>query len=294
MINFAPFLYRDIVSDSCGPIGKVELTETQILNTCGGYEALAYLHQSLSLTKFDVFYLYSNADGSGSASTKNEAIYKAISEALERWAFYVTFSSSDKERYGFLIDPSTTGMAAFPGLFKFQARSLAYREALERYALVAWWAGLLPLRKLNYREGIVAYEIVTADSSPSVALLTRKVGERFVYGFAAHKNFKKACLKAEIELERNAYVLTLPFEIPKEKEISTLEKRLLYFSESEGRKLFEQRVFTSLKLEAFPPLPKLCVDSEIKGPWTKYTTVWRCLFTYPVDVKTEQVDFFLF
>ena len=292
--SIAAIKYRNILKKNNGPLLAIEFSSKEIFNKDIGYEAYAYLDDTICLKNKPLYFLYGNADGSGSAKTKSEAIYKAISEALERWAFYATFNSQDKNRFGYDIDPSTTGMAAFPGVFKFQARRLAYREALERYALVSWWMGKLPLRKRNYKQAITAYEIVTSDSSHSVALLTRHTSQGYVYGFAAHKTFFKACQKAEIELERNAYVLPFQEKVLDNSNISILEKRLIYFSKDEGRALFEARVDKSFVLDCPRTLPKLCIDIEIVGPWSNYTTVWRCLFQSECDLKTDAIDLFLF
>src|ERR1022692_2454767 len=62
---------------------------------------------------------------------------------MERWAFRVKVRAPDRELYGFDIDESSNGMAAFPGLFHTEARKRALLEAVERASVIAWWEGVL-------------------------------------------------------------------------------------------------------------------------------------------------------
>lgn len=294
MISLAPFKYRNILNNNGGPIEKVECSSCIIANEQLGHEAIAYLDSKLNIKKSESFFLYSNADGSGSSLSRSEAIYKAISESLERWAFYQTVLSNEKVKYGFDRDPSTNGMAAFPGLFKSQSRHLAYCEALERNSLVSWWSARQPLVKHNLNKPFTVFEIISGDPFAKVALLTREINDKFIYGFAAAKTLNEAINKAEIELERNAFVLSLPIDEKIKEKMPLFEKRLLFFSEGKGKKLFDMRVAESLNCKIKPKAPELCIDTEIKGPWSKYATVWRCLFATDIDISNDRLDFFLF
>lgn len=294
MINLAPLKYRHIFKIDGGPIERVDCASCAIASGQLGFEAIAYLDPQLDIKKNDIFFLYSNADGSGSSLSRSEAIYKAISESLERWAFYQTVLSNEKTRYGFDRDPSTSGMAAFPGLFKSQSRRLAYCEALERNAIVSWWCGSLPLVRHNLNKPYTVFEVVSGDQFIKVALLTRETKNQFAYGFAAAEKFDEAINKAEIELERNAFVLSLPIDENTKEKMPLFEKRLLFFSEGKGRQLFDVRVAESLNCRIQPKAPELCIDTEIKGPWSKYATVWRCLLATDIDISNDRLDFFLF
>ena len=109
-----------------------------------GYEAYCNLVPGLK-SSISSFSLYSNVDGMGSDQNKSVAYFKAISEAMERWAFYSLTSSQHRNDFGFDIDSTSSGFAAFPGFTKRPAAYYARLEALERWALVSWWFGLLPV-----------------------------------------------------------------------------------------------------------------------------------------------------
>src|SRR5580658_3244083 len=127
--------------------------------------ANAYLCPGLQPRK-PIKEVYGDASGSGTHESPMVARYMAISEAMERWAFYATASSERRGAYGFDVDPMSTGMAAFPGLFSHQARRKAYLEALERFTLLAWWEGMLP-----------SFEIDTEWPEVKAVVLWARVGE---------------------------------------------------------------------------------------------------------------------
>jgi hypothetical protein len=90
-------------------------------------------------------YLYAGYGGAGCASSRTLASRKAICEVLERWAFDVCRQDlRDRVKYSFDSNPTTDGMAAFPEFKCRNVRNKAKHEAVERWALLAWWKGLLP------------------------------------------------------------------------------------------------------------------------------------------------------
>src|SRR5579859_7492692 len=121
MLSFAPYLYRNVFAEKGGPIQRVENAGT--LEVAGRVETQvnAFLRPELAAGKMH-HAVYGNADGTGSSGNPAVARHKAISEALERWAFFATHNSGRRSRFGFEHDPSSNGMAAFPGL-AFQARN---------------------------------------------------------------------------------------------------------------------------------------------------------------------------
>ena len=89
--------------------------------------------------------VFSAANGSGTSDSPMVARFMALSEALERWAHWQLCTRADGGiPYGFDVDPSTNGMAAYPGLWGRQARPGALMEASERFNLLNWWEGHLP------------------------------------------------------------------------------------------------------------------------------------------------------
>ncbi len=242
--NLATFKYRKVLSKHGGPVVRLDCHPKEIRQGEFGYEARAELSDG-------------NCFGLGSHEIKEVATHKAISEALERWAFHEMKQSKHKSLFGFDLDPSTTGMAAYPGLFKTEARHLAYAEALERYAVLGWWNRELPAIARPYKKDIEAAEIRTFHTNKVTAILWHRElnGHVYYYGFSSGENLCEACHRAEIELWRKKKVTQYP----------------------ESHKFFLETMEYTQKLHTTSKSPKLLVDEEIKGPWSKYTTVWRCL-----------------
>ncbi len=270
-----------------GPVAKLVFSEIVTDKNTKQYEVGCYLKEELRPSHIPKYHLYGNPDGTGTDKYKSVACYKAISEALERWAFYQT-KDENVIKYGFDVDPSTTGMAAYPGLFKSQARNIAMLEALERWVISEWWSGCLSSFTLadvqlpqNIVIEIVGYGVVAViwnqlDSS----------SQNIAYGFAAGSSAKLAIEKAECELQRNIFVLKNYFEKESQINLSMLslqEQRLVWFSKPEGHRLFLDRVSKSKLDMQTNKIPKLLVDKEVIGPWSSYATVWRCLFNSAHD-----------
>lgn len=240
------------------------------------WEAHTYLQEDLS-PRGVIQGLQYRPDGSGTAVTRSEAVFKAISESLERWAFADLIKNSCKD-FGFDIDPSTNGMACFPGAFKKQVQRISYLEAVERWALISWWECRLEHAVIQGGDS-KAIEIKTPFTSVHVVLAWQKTPYGIAYGFAAAIAVPSALVKAKIELERNIRILKQYSEKPHDQPSERLQTgRILFFSSDQGLQLFEKRLGTTLYSASPDKAPKLVIDSEIMGPWTKYGTVWRCLF----------------
>lgn len=285
-LSLGAWKYRSILSKSGGPIERLASREIQ-LPTGQAFEVLAYLKPEL--TEVSQHQIYGSADGSGTDKRFSVACNKAISEALERWAFYNLCDSEHAKLYGFDREPSTTGMAAFPGLFRNSAKRIAYFEAIERWSLTWWWENGLPSRRLDQINGI---ELITPWSSESSTVILWTDKAPHAYGFAAGTHLKKAIAKAQIELQRNQVVLGNG-DLPEVDSIQ--EKRLINFAREEGFNLFMKRVEKSKVLLTVPERPLLIINREVDGPWSRYATVWRCLFD-PVSRRHlgSDVDYFLF
>ncbi len=226
--------------------------------------------------------LFSDADGTGTNASPMLARHTAISEALERWAYYATVQSADRYRHAFDVDESSNGMAAFPGPAS-RARRNALMEAIERFCLLAWWEGCAEARwcQTDWPD-IEAIAIDGPFGGITVLLITRTVGGLYVYGHAAAESFTAAFEKAMIELARNHYI----FSFCASASASThrrppelLERRMLFFASSEGYDLVRQRVSASRGKRM--PHPALACDNEIRGPWSRHAAVWRCVLFPP-------------
>lgn len=240
------------------------------------YQANVHLDPSV-LPPRQRFVIFGNADGTGTHPLPTVARHIAISEAIERWAFRVVSGSEDRVLYGFDIDRSSSGMAAYPGLFDSQSRQRALHEAIERYSLVAWWESRLGARILETEwPGISALEIESPFREARAVILFKRCDPGFfAYGHAAAPAFHGACERAVIELARNEYVLRRYWlaGAPQNRPAELFERRCLFFSSPAGHELFLEKTRTPVGQPA--GAPEILFDGEIPGPWSKYATVWR-------------------
>ena len=285
MINFAAFRYRRVMSDAGGPIERLAMVDTTVLGV-RKFQANAFLRPELVAWK-TAGQVFGEAAGTGTADSPMEARFKAISEALERWAHMAVLTSGDPQRFGFNVDPSSNGMAAFPGLWKRQARPAAQLEATERFDVLSWWEGRLGAREADTQwPGIRAVVIESEAPGVTVILYKRSANGHFAYGHAAAADFEAACQRAVVELERHEYVVQrfllahaglVNGELPAT--AHPIERRSLFFSQPEGHEMFQERLRT-------PPrrtnrTPRLVFDGAIPGAWTKYADVWRVAYEPP-------------
>ena len=129
-------LYRSVLLADGGPVESIEEGELEVLGK-RYFQCNARLRKELVPRRS--MQVYGDADGTGMALSPMVARHIAISEALERWAHYATSKAPDRAKYGFNVDRSSSGMAAFPGLSGEPARRAARMEAIERYCLLHWW-----------------------------------------------------------------------------------------------------------------------------------------------------------
>lgn len=277
-LSVASFRYRNVLKEHGGPIESIEIGTTEV----GGmsmYQANALLCGNI-VPKRKATALFAIADGSGTHTSVSVARHIAVSEALERWAMISVSQTAQRASYGFDLDPTSNGMAAFPGLMAKQARRFAWLEAVERHCLFGWWEGLYRgiFRTTRWDE-IHAIQIEGPFAEQAVVLYgPTQDGNRYIYGHAAGADFEEAVLRAIIELKRHEAALT---HYSGRDPTRRLERRALYFSRPEGFAEFWQRVKDdSLNLSpgVRPAPPRVVYDGEIPGPWSKYTHVWRVAF----------------
>ncbi|MGZ3742844.1 MAG: hypothetical protein ACXWRA_03210, partial [Pseudobdellovibrionaceae bacterium] len=143
-ISLAPLKYNQKVFDKF--FETISIRRHELLDGTKVFTANSYLKKSLIPKWKEINQLYSSCDGSGTSIYENEAIYKSISEGIERLAFY---NNIDNKKLGFNIDCSTNGLAAFPGLFQSSARQIALAEAIERWSIHEFWAGRLGITNVT-------------------------------------------------------------------------------------------------------------------------------------------------
>ncbi len=305
-ISLAPVRYNKVFQKYGGPIERLEMSTRVSSDGKRRHCASGYLSASLRPSWYQEMRLYGNADGGGTHLIRNTAGYIAISESLERWAFYSECEGARGKEFGFDWEPSTTGMAAFPGLTNGGARARAADEAVERWSIVEWWLGRLPSRLISDDGGTEgALEIISPLPRCSVAIVWRACSfGGLAFGFAGGATLKEALQRARIEQDRNISVLeTLvretgqrPDASAMDKSIAEAERRLVFFASEAGKELFRARMAQSRELAALPPAPRKLIDREIPGPWTHYASVWRTLYepTSYAYLDEDIHDFFLF
>lgn len=283
MLSLAAYRYRNVLQPDGGPIARVSVREFSVFGR-KLFQSNAWLADGL-IPHRRKFALYSDADGTGAASVPMVARYMAISEAMERWAFHTKVRAADRELYGFDLDESSNGMAAFPGIFHSQARKRAMLEAIERASVLAWWEGLHDgvVRSTDW-PGINAL-VLPSPIGYGVTVLAFRASrpDAFAYGHGAAPNFFGACERAVMELARHEYVLGL-HRISKgvsmpEAPSDLFERRALFFSTPEGHALFQERLHRKARGSGYRA--SIVHDTEIRGPWSRYASVWRVLIDPP-------------
>jgi ribosomal protein S12 methylthiotransferase accessory factor YcaO len=284
MLNLANFRYRNVFEQHGGPIAKIE-TSDFLVEGRRMFQANAFLRPEQVPARRKPM-LFGDADGTGTADSPLVARHKAVSEAIERWAYYACHAGEGRSQYGFDVDPTSTGLAAFPGLFARQARVSAYFEAVERHSVLAWWEGHIGgVARPTPWPGITAW--VIWDQPGEVAVILHKACEAgfHVYGRSAAPTFESACRHAVIELARREYV-SRAYRLARVGSPSTppagmdlLERRSLFFSSAEGYECFQMRA--ALRPASRPPVRRTVFDGPVEGPWSGYANVWRVLFEPP-------------
>ncbi len=284
MLNLAPVRYANCFQSEGGPVEAIQEYKLQIdgrLYTA----AVSRLHPGYSQNKRQ-HQVFSDFDGTGLSENPAAARYIAISEAMERWAHATVAGTRTGDEYGFHYDPTSNGMAAFPGLFAKQARQFAMAEAIERYGLIAWWDGKIGAHELDSNgDGIRYYRLHQPFKNWEVIVSRRKDKGGFTaFGYGSGKDLKEAKRKSRLEMHRSGVMLGQFFRKNpgfEPGDLSTLdafaERRLVYFALPEGVLEFEHKI-------ANPPtfsdstIPDILFDGEIPGPWSSYASVWRIVF----------------
>lgn len=294
MLSLAPLRYRNVATDRGGPIAELSCG---VLPVRGQRLFMANATLTPGLIRKGSFELYSAADGTGTDLVAGIARHKAVSEALERWAFHATVRSEDAADYGFDVDPSSTGMSAFPGLRRRNARRTSVLEAVERFSLWSWWDGLVEGRLMETDwPGVSALAIEGPFGGVTVVAWAETQWGGYVYGHAAEESFGAACERAVVELARHELVMRAAWlsavaGLPKQP-TNIFERRCLFFASQEGHELFQERLHTPCFGRA-ARVEVIC-DREIPGPWSEFATIWRFALRPPSDGYLRGGDQYFF
>jgi hypothetical protein len=293
-LNIAPLKYAHVHKSQGGPLADYFAREAHFLGQ-PLFEAFATLDPERSGCRSAGDWIHGGAHGSGSAATRPQALFAAISEALRFWAWKASAGEAESQRLlGLDLDPTASGFAAFPGLGRQGARKRAYFAAAADWTIREWWLGHLAHRPLVLSAltlpeaaGLRALQIHSPTPAATVVLLLLEAEGKHSYASAAAHSAPAAAALALGKLQRQHELLRNPAQ--PSQEIAC--KRLLYFGFDEGARRLRKR----LDRQGKPlPAPALVVDRPVPGPWAEYAHVWRCLFASASGSYPELEDFFFF
>jgi len=294
MFSLASLRYRSVMASRGGPVERIDTGEFPVFGR-RLFQANARLAPGLVPRRR--LNIYSDVDGTGAHASPMVARHMAVSESLERWAFHATVRSERREEFGFDVDETSNGMAAFPGISAAPARRGAILESLERFCLLNWWEGRIDgqLRDTEW-PGVNALAFEPPLGGVAVLLFARSEWGFHVYGHAAAESFTRACERALLELTRHELVLHHRLQAVQHGHCAPiterLERRAWFFATEEGHELFRERLYRRSQGPA--PQPKIICDREVTGPWSDYTTVWRFLLQPPSARFVEEGERYFF
>lgn len=222
-----------------------------------GFEGFAELDEKIGAEKAKCW-----------AATKADAVNGAISETLLSWALREARRDPACAReMGLDLEFSEMGFAAFPGLGVQGAKKRALFDAARSWTVASWLGGAHPHFLLNL-VGFSGILVKGPIKGMVVVVLWREKAGRTAYASAAGTTEALA-----VEAAKNR----------------------LFLAEEEQKASWQQRVRERLtKQGTFGLAPALAVDASLRGPWTQYTHVWRCLFdSFPKSEK-DKGDSYLF
>jgi len=273
------------MAEDGGPVQRLA-TQAIAAQNGGGYQACAWLRDGLCPVSGPRG-LFSDAAGTGTHRSPMVARHMAVSESLERWAHQVR-ATETSPGCGFAHDPSSNGMAAYPGPTSRAVQAKARMEAVERHSLFAWWEQRSACHFAPTRwPGVWALELAPIAPDCAVVVLTKETGTGYhAYGYGAARRLPDACDRAHVEMTRHEIALRHRLGQLAAGTVTPLagifEQRAWFFATPEGHAAFLAAIRRSSPSRA-PRLPKLVFDGEVCGPWSVYAKVWRTTYTLPSD-----------
>jgi hypothetical protein len=245
-LNLAALKYAYALKKHGGPISSVSYLEQEFLGS-KFYQGYAELDEETGI----------RAKASFIGATKGDAINGAISEVLKSWAIQsAKMDPSLSSTLQLKKFPSARGFAAFPGLGVQGAMKRALFDAARCWTLATWLAGAHSHNSLSVDEKFEAIQIKGPIQGMAIVLAWSTQAD-VSYASAAGATPALALASAK---------LRLPLAAAKGSTTATTNSL---------RKKIEERI----KIKGQPlAAPKLLVDSSLRGPWTEYAHVWRCLF----------------
>lgn len=295
MISLAPIRYAEVLSRHGGPVARLEHAPARVLGRkCS--QAVAYLRDDLMPSSFRLATCTGQPDGAGCHQSTQIACHMAVSEALERWAVHHSRAHPESANCGMEHDNSSNGFAAYPGLFRRQARKAAFRESIERHCLICWWEGLLGYHPLtDPQPALRAIQLENPFSRHVVVVLWTYHHGHHVYAFGAGESCKLAVWRACVELERTQmlidHIVDHKTKYPEAPMTNLFERRIDFFSTEEGFSLFLSRLESPAPKK--PAKLRLLHDASVEGPWERYAGVWRTVLEAPSrEYLSDVADYF--
>ena len=272
-LNIAPLKYAHVHREHGGPVHSLSYVEKE-LPEGKFFEAFVFLDEKNTGLKKLSF----GPHGQALALDKAEAIYGAISNAIEQWAWLACSQSAEGAPQARLdLDPSPHGFAAFPGLGVQGARKRALFEAAEKWNICSWWEG-----KLTHVPMKMPHAIQIQTPIVGLSTVINWTDNPRIYGIGTAPTPSLAWEKAKRNRIQNSETL-------KQEKTNPRILKMRYFSQRDGQARFEARLKeTGQKSSA----PQLLVDIQIHGPWQQYAHVWRCLFDASSFHEKDREDYF--
>lgn len=295
MLNLAPLRYSKVIQSLGGPIARMEHCHVDVFGQ-PSVHAVTYLKEGIVNSQYLDLRATDQPDGAGCHVSPQIACYMAISEAMERWAVHYCRARKDEGLGGIQIDGSSNGFAAFPGLFRRQARRAAFRESIERHCLICWWEGLLGHRPIDSPwPGVSAIAIDNPFSKHAVVVIWSDTVAGHSYAFSAGDNTTHASRRALIELSRTQSLLSNLLDVEEPliagERGDVFERRIRYFSKPEGAKQFNNRLKRDLSFSSLNT--RIQFDGPVVGPWDTYASVWRTIIEAPnQEYLSDRDDYF--
>jgi hypothetical protein len=253
--------------------------------------------------------------GGGWSSDKELSQCKAVTEAIERWAYRRYCRFSPKEA-ALDIDPTSNGFAALPhSLSEKQVMINAYSEALERWILNRIWDyGDLELYPSSIQESSITklfdgfkgklhcFEMKlqphNLDQLPRIetffklCVFETETGGA-IPGSACGNNSQSVGERALLE----AFINVTAFNLMRKRDLTVfddiLEQRLYYFgNRKQGYSEVEKRILNP-NTRTCSETPKVIFSKRLPGPWEPEVLVHRVLVEGSMPVTLGGIERFV-
>lgn len=300
------------VNPKAGPIISISSTPYPNFWRRGLWHSTAQLHPDWNPgSPAKIF----GACGGGWSPDKEQSQCKAVTEAIERWA-YRYYSRFSPDTAGFDMDPTSNGFAALPHLLgKDRLIMNAYCEALERWAL----------NRICDRSGLKLYDCLVEDNNPmklfaglkgrlhclGANLLTRSSGQlqprEVVFYLCIFETMTggaipgSACGEHALSTMGRAlsetFINVMAFNRMKKRKLTAfediLEQRLYHFGNSMEGYAAVMRMIKKSNSDARHRTPEIIFSKGLDGPWNPEVLVHRVLVKDSKPVTTGGIDRFL-